>query len=329
MQLIDFARAGDRRPVVPLMGFPGIQLTNSTIRQNLFNDELQARTIAALVQRFDPDAAFVMMDLSVEAEAIGLDVSYPLDESPTVVEHPVTSVADLDAFRVLDPGHCARVHTFEETTLRLAVELEVPLGAYVIGPFTFAGLMMGATQVAMATVDDPDLVHAAASYANEVIIPYALSLAEAGADMICILEPTATFISPRAFKRFSGAYVKEIVQALAASDADPMTILHVCGKTRHLVRAMCDTGVQGLSLDAPMDPVATVEVMPEDVVFIGNIDPVAVMVQSTPDEVRAETRALLEKMAPYPNFILSTGCDLPPETPLANIEALVSAAREG
>ncbi|MBN1248824.1 MAG: uroporphyrinogen decarboxylase family protein [Anaerolineae bacterium] len=328
MRLIDFARVGSGHPVVPLMGFPGIQLTQSTIRQNLFNDELQARTIEALVARFRPDAAFVMMDLSVEAEAIGLPVSYPLNESPTVSEHPVRSQSDLAQFHVLDPRFCARVHTFEAVTRRLAASLDVPLGAYVVGPFSFAGLMMGATEIAMATVDDPDLVHAAATYATEVITPYALALAEAGAQMICILEPTATFISPRAFKRFSGVYVQQIVAALAASEADPMTILHVCGKTKHLVPAMCDTGVQGLSLDAPMDMVGTIRKMPGDVVLVGNIDPVAVMVRSTPQQVRATTQALGRAMAPYPNFVMSTGCDLPPETPLANIEAFMMAARE-
>jgi uroporphyrinogen decarboxylase len=328
MRLIDVVRAHPERLVVPLMGFPGIQLTHSTIRQNLFNDELQARTIRALVERFEPDAAFFMMDLSVEAEAIGLPVSYPINESPTVSGHPVKSPADLDAFRIVDPLYDARVHTFEATMRRMA-ELDLLKGAYVTGPFTLAGLMMGATEVAIATVDAKELVHAAAAYATEVIIPYAKALAAAGAEMICILEPSSMFISPRAFKRFSGPYVRQIVDALHATPEDPMMLLHVCGNSKHLVKAMCDTGVQGLSLDAPMDMVATIEAMPEDVVLVGNVDPVSVIVQSSPEQVASATRGLLEAMAPYPNFILSTGCDLPPETPLANIDAFMRAGRGG
>jgi len=269
-----------------------------------------------------------MMDLSVEAEAIGLPVSYPINESPTVSGHPVKSPVDLEAFRVVDPLHDARVHTFEATMRRMA-GLDLLKGAYVIGPFTLAGLMMGATEVAIATVDAKELVHAAAAYATEVIVPYAKALAAAGAEMICILEPSSMFISPRAFRRFSGAYVRQIVDALHATSEDPMTLLHVCGNAKHLVKAMCETGVQGLSLDAPMDTVATIEAMPEDVVFVGNVDPVSVMVQSSPEQVASATRGLLEAMAPYPNFILSTGCDLPPETPLANIEAFMHAGRGG
>ena len=328
MRLIDVVRAHPERLVVPLMGFPGIQLTHSTIRQNLFNDELQARTIQALVERFRPDAVFFMMDLSVEAEAIGLPVSYSINESPTVSSHPVKSLADLQAFRGKDPLHVSRAHTFEATMCRMT-GLDLLKGAYVIGPFTLAGLMMGATEIAIATVEAKELVQAAAAYATEVIVPYAKALTAAGAEVICILEPTATFISPRAFKRYSGAYVRQIVDALHATPEDPVTLLHVCGDTRHLVRAMCETGVQGLSLDAPMDMVATIEAMPEDVVLVGNVDPVSVMAHSSPEYVASATRGLLEAMAPYGNFILSTGCDLPPETPLANIDAFMRAGRGG
>jgi len=326
MQLIDLVGSHPERLRVPLMGFPGTQLTQSTIRQNLFDGALQARTCGALVERFEPDAVFTMMDLSVEAEAIGLPVTFPIDESPTVTKHPVTSPTDLDAFGPVDPAVNGRMPVFAETLCRLS-GLDVLKGAYVIGPFSLAGLMIGATELAMATVEDWDLVHAAAAYATQVSTAYAEMLSAAGADIVCILEPTAVLISPRAFKRFSGPYIEQVVAALHATAADPMTLLHVCGDSRHLIKAMCRTGVQGLSLDAPMDPVATIEAMPEEVVLVGNVDPVTTMVQSSTDGVAAATEALMMAMAPYPNFVLSTGCDLPPETPLENIKALMQAGR--
>lgn len=310
------------RLVVPLMGFPGTQLTHSTIWQNEFNADLQYRTIAALVERFTPDAAFFFMDLAVEAGAIGLPVLFPASGSPSVKQHPVKRIEDLAQFEVVDVRYDARVRAYVDVMRRMKAGLDVLAGAYVIGPFTLAGLMMGATQIALATIQDPDLVHAAARFATDVIIRYGEQLVEAGADMVCVLEPTATFISPKAFREFSGRYVKKIVEAL-----ETRSILHICGDTKHLVEPMCETGVQGLSLDAPMDFPATIERMPEDVVLIGNVDPVRVMVNETPDEVRDSVRALLDRMAPYPNFILSTGCDLPPETPLENIRAFMEAGR--
>lgn len=322
MTLIERVTAHPGRMIVPLMAFPGTQLTHSTIWQNEFNARMQFKTIAALVERFQPDAAFFMMDLAVEAGAIGLPVVFPQHESPTVKQHPVHTIADLDQFRAIDVLYDGRVRTYISVMEQMAAALDIIKGAYVIGPFTLAGLMMGATELAIATIENRDLVHAAATLATEVIIRYGRALVDAGADTVCILEPTATFISPRAFDEFSGHYVRQIFEAL-----DTIGILHICGDTEHLIKPMCDTGAQGLSLDAPLDFPATIAQMPEDVVLIGNLDPVRVLTNCTPAEVKSATHALLDAMAPYPNFILSTGCDLPPETPLDNIAAFMEAGR--
>ena len=76
-----------------------------------------------------------------------------------------------------------------------------------------------------------------------------------------------------------------------------------------------------------MDFPAAARRLPSDVVLIGNISPTEVMVSKSPQQVYADTRALAEAMNPYHNFVLSTGCDLPPETPLANIQAFMDAGR--
>jgi uroporphyrinogen decarboxylase len=298
-------------------------LTRSTIRQNGFNAELHFRSIYKLADRIAPDAIFHMMDLSLEAGAIGLQVRYPLEESATVEIHPVRSVSDLDQYKVLDPLFDARLRSYIDTTRLMAERISGPLiGAYVIGPFTLSGLLIGATEVAVATIEDPDLVLATLNFAEDVITRYARELVRAGADMVAILEPTATFLSPTAFTMYCGNYISRLVRRL-----DTMTVLHICGNTTGIIPAMAATGVQGLSLDGMVDLAAAAQRIPDDVVLIGNIDPVRVMLRGTEDEVRAEVRSLLDAMAPFPNFVISTGCDLPQETPIANILALVDETR--
>lgn len=320
--LRDIVDKASHRLVVPLMGFPGIQLTQSTIWQNGFNSELQYRTVKALVDRFKPDAVFSFMDLSVEAGAIGIPVVFPENESPNVEQHPVKKVEDLARFMDIDVCYDARVKAYVDVIKRIKNNLDVLTGAYVIGPFTLSSLMMGATQIAMETIDQPELVKQVLQFATKTIIHYGELLVKAGADMVCILEPTATFLSPEAFGNFSGPFVKQIVEKL-----DTRPILHICGNTKNLIKVMCETGVQGLSLDAPVDFVEAIEQMPENVVLIGNVDPVSIMVNSTPDQVYQAVKSLLGRMEPFPNFILSTGCDLPPETKLENIQAFMEAGR--
>jgi methylmalonyl-CoA mutase cobalamin-binding domain/chain len=105
-----------------------------------------------------------------------------------------------------------------------------------------------------------------------------------------------------------------------------MTVLHVCGDTTCLTENFVATGAQALSLDSKVDLTYTMEIVPDDVVIIGNIDPV-MMSKADPARVRRETEHLLQKTQNRPNFVLSTGCLLPPNTPVANIDAFMSTAR--
>lgn len=315
-------REQEHPPVVPLMGFPGVQINHTTLKQNIFNWGVQFWTIFELLRRFQPDGMFTFMDLSVEANALGLPVRYPLHESPSIEYALVRTAEDVKSFYHLDPLMDGRVRVFVETMRLMSQYLNVLRGGYVIGPFTLAGLMIGASGAALATVDDPEMLHTTLEFSTHVISRYAATLASAGADMIAILEPTAVMLSPRQFREFSGQYVRKVIGAIEA-----MPILHICGNTTHLLDEMVATGAQGLSLDALVDFPTAARRLPSEVVLIGNVSPTEVMVSRSPQEVYAETRVLVEAMKPYRNFVLSTGCDLPPETPLANIQAFMDAGR--
>lgn len=323
MRLIDFATAQDRRKVVPLMTFPGVQLSKYSVRQILFNSKAQVETSRALAERFKPDALFQVMDLSVEANALGLQVRFPLNESPSVEDHPVKSPDDLEQFSRIDILKDGRIMAFLEAMREMKETIDMPIGGYVIGPFTLAGRMMGESEAAMAAIDDPSGLEQIVEFATERILRYGKALVSAGADMIAILEPTGVILSPDQFRQFSGKYVKRILDGL-----DTMGILHICGDSNHIIPYMCETGAQGLSLDSDVDLPKAIELLPEDVVMIGNLDPVACVAQSTAEEVREASLQLLESMSKYPNFIFSTGCDLPPETPLENIRAMIEACRQ-
>jgi len=94
---------------------------------------------------------------------------------------------------------------------------------------------------------------------------------------------------------------------------------------------MEDTGVAALSLDSEdtgVDMVKAAEAVSDETVLIGNISPTRVLKDGSAKDVTAATRGLLEQMRPYPNFILSTGCDLPPGIPVENLNAFMQAGRE-
>jgi uroporphyrinogen decarboxylase len=325
MDLAKRVTGAGRRLVMPLMGYPGIQLNHTSIKQNEFNWGVQFWTLQTLVRVFEPDGIFVFMDLSVEASALGLPVRFPLYESPTVEEHLVEELDDLNQFLACDPLRDGRVIPYIETIrlLKQGLAPGVIKGAYVTGPFSLAGLMMGANDIAIKTLMDESLVMGVLEVATSTTVRYARALVEAGADTIAILDPTAVILSPEQYERFSGQFTKRIVEEL-----DVPCILHICGDATHLIPTMCQSGAQALSLDSAVSPTKAFELMPDDVVFIGNVDPVRIVRDGTPAEVRQAVHDLLEEVDGHKNFILSTGCDLPADTPVRNIHAFMDAAKE-
>jgi uroporphyrinogen decarboxylase len=68
--------------------------------------------------------------------------------------------------------------------------------------------------------------------------------------------------------------------------------------------------------------------IPADIPAMGNIDPAGQFRGGTPDSVRQDTLRLLARCGKHPNFIISSGCDIPPLTPWENIDAFFCAVRE-
>jgi len=325
------AYAQHRRLAVPLAGFPGCDLLGMSIKVAQQNHGVHYNCIDALVYQLKPDAAFMMMDLSVEANALGLQVRFPIHESSTVEYHPVRRVEDLDKFRCINILQDSRIQSYIKTVemMRMGLPDEVLVGAYIIGPVTLAGLLGGAEQAAMDSVIDPDKLDALCRFCTRIIKDYARALINAGADLLCILEPTAVILGPPQFEQFSATYVRHIIESYKYAGVD--TIYHICGNTMHLIEAMAQSGVAAISLDSPqtgVDMVRAARLAGPDVVVMGNINPTAVMKDGSPDGVRRACTDLLEQMREVPNFILSTGCDLPPGVPLENMHALMQAARE-
>ena len=330
LEKIAKAQKEKRRLVAPLVGFPGVNITGNTIKLAQQNFGQHYKIVKEIARVFEPDIIFPLMDLAVEANALGQYTVFPQQESATVVKSDF-SIDDLAAKENVNIAFDTRLIGYLETMKLMSIGLSDSIlrGAYVTGPYSLAALIMGADQAAMATVLQPDDLHTLCQFTTEKILEYVRLLIASGAQTICILEPSAVMLGPNEFAAFSGSYVQYIIESCKYTGI--ATIYHTCGNTMHLINKMVETGVSALSLDSQevgVDLPSVAKQVPPEVIIMGNINPTGSLLNGTPEQVEKEVTELLQQMAPFPNFVLSTGCDLPQETPIENIHAFMSTGKK-
>ena len=311
-----------RRLAMPIGAYAGLALTGDRVRDVLCDPAAQAAAVLALNERLGTPFLLTAMDLSAEAEAFGSSVRLTDDAMPALIGRLVTTGADVERLAVPAPGDGrTRVH-LDAAALLVAASAERPVLGGLIGPFSLAARLFGVAETLEATLSEPAVILSLLERVTPFLIGYALEFRRAGAAGVVMAEPVAGLLSPRALARFSSPFVKRVVDA--AQDRTFAIVLHNCGaKIVHLDRIL-ESGAEIYHFGAPMDLPAALARVGGRVVICGNVDPTFIYA-GPPSAVRAEARRLLDASAGNRAFVLSSGCDLPPGTPLENVEALCDA----
>lgn len=313
---------------LPILSFPSVGLLGVSVKEMISNSELQARGMKAVAEKTSAAASVSFMDLSVEAECFGCAVTVTDDEVPTIEEPLITDEDAAEALVVPQIGS-GRTQIYLDA-IKKAKEYvtDRPVLAGMIGPYSLAARLFDLSEIMMNCYDDPDMVHAVLAKCTQFLTAYAKAYREAGADGIVMAEPVAGLLSPTLEEEFSAPYVKQIVDAV--QDDSFAVIYHNCGdNVPQMLDSILSIGAAayhfGNAVDLEKDILAKV---PLDVVVMGNIDPAGVLRMGTPESVRQATTELLQKCSTYPNFVLSSGCDIPPATPWENLDAFFAAAED-
>lgn len=314
-----------RRLAMPIATYPGLSLTGASVSDVVTNPRAQVAVQAALRERYQVPVVLSAMDLSAESEAFGCTVALSDSEVPTITGRLVTEHQQAERLTVPKPGD-GRTGVYLDAVKGL-VELPgkpMVLGGC-IGPFSLAARLVGVSEAMELTMTEPELIRTLLAKSTEFLTAYVTGFKAAGAAGVIMAEPAAGLLSPRGLSAFSSAYIRQIAEAVC--DPTFTIILHNCAaKTVHL-SAVLETGLHTFHFGAPMNMFAAVEKVPADTVLCGNLDPAGAFVQSSPAEIHVRVTALLSATARHPNFVLSSGCDLPPNCPLASLDAFYEALR--
>ena len=315
-----------QRITIPIMTHPGIERLGKSVKEAVTNGIIHSEAILTLDKMYPSSASTAIMDLTVEAEAFGADVIFHENEIPTVAGRLLCDNESIERLIIPDM-YAGRIQQYLiANKLTAGLITDKPVFGGCIGPFSLAGRLYDLSEFMMACYCEPDSARLLLSKCKDFLKNYCREIKKQGVNGIIMAEPAAGLLSPEGCDEFSSVYIKEIIDAL--QDNYFAVILHNCGNKGHCTDAMLTTGAFGYHFGNMIDMVTALEQCPRNVLVMGNLDPSGLLKNASAEDVRIETLNLLKKTAHFPNFVLSSGCDIPPHTPKENIQAFFEALND-
>jgi uroporphyrinogen decarboxylase len=318
----------DRIPAIPLILNYAARIAGMTVGEHCRDGLKMGQAHVATWRRFGQDMITVFTDTGVLAEAMGTKLHYSDDDAARIDVPLVQAPADVAKVLDPDPRGDNGMRVYLEAVEHCVAEVggEVFVGCCFAAPFTTAAGLRGTDVLARDLRRDPGLARELLERALAAGQRFIAACAQAGG-VPAIVDPVATgsVLSPALFDEFAQPYLARQVEAIHATGLP--ALVHVCGKTHRLLESLADTGADILSLDV-VDLAEARARVGDRVTLMGNVRPAQTLLEATPEQVEAEVIDCLRRAGGSPRgFILASGCEVPLNTPVANMEAFMQAAR--
>ncbi|HOW71001.1 MAG TPA: uroporphyrinogen decarboxylase family protein [Phycisphaerae bacterium] len=310
---------------VPFVGVHGAKMLGLSAEQYLRSG---GSIVAALLKAKDlyrPDGLPVVFDLQLEAEILGCQMHWGEETPPSVSSHPLNdrSVADLPSFDVSKGRFPVVLDALREAKRRIGGE--VAIYGLITGPFTMALHLMG-TNVFLQMFNSPEAVHEVLRFSMQVAKTSADAYIENGADVVAVVDPMTSQISPAHFREFVAAYANDIFDHIRSRGA--FSSLFVCGNATRNLENMCQTRCDNVSVDENISLESLRDLAGKhNKSFGGNLKLTTVLLLGSEDDARRDALRCLD-IGGTKGYVLAPGCDLPFATPEANLQAVASLVHD-
>lgn len=304
---------------LPFVGVHAAYLLGVSAQEYFRSAELIARGLQLAAERYSPDGLPVVFDLQMEAEVLGCEMHWADDTPPSVASHPLLEggIDDLPAF---ETGR-GRYPTVAEAMKRIRPQLGSRIALYglITGPFTLA-LHLAGTNVFLDMYKDPESVKRLMGFCSGICEHAATFYLEHGADVIAVVDPMTSQISPAHFDEFVAGHVNRVFDRVRGENRH--SSLFVCGTAARNLENMCRTHCDNVCVDENISLEALRDLSRRyRKSFGGNLKLTSVLLSGTVADAEQDARRCLEAGGSR-GFILAPGCDLPHATPPENIEAV-------
>ncbi|MFV0592212.1 MAG: uroporphyrinogen decarboxylase family protein [Draconibacterium sp.] len=309
----------ERVPWVPFVGVHGGRLIGVDAESYLKHTENLVSGISKSVELYRPDGIPVAFDLQIEAEILGCKLVWSKDNPPAVVSHPLNEGTELGALRLPNEADGRIPLVLDAAKILREKFPEIALYGLITGPFTLALHLLG-TDIFMKLFEDPEYVNELMEFCCQVGIKHADMLMDAGCDVIAVVDPMTSQIDPLSFETFVSPFATKIFDFVRSRNK--YSSFFVCGNAQQNIEVMCGCKPDNVSIDEniPLGYVKDIA-LSKGISFGGNMKLTSVLLLGNEMDAGKEAVACLDQGG-NKGFVLAPGCDLPMDTPVANLQAV-------
>ncbi|MBC5648279.1 uroporphyrinogen decarboxylase family protein [Christensenella tenuis] len=312
----------ERTPWVPFVGCHAAKLIGVTATEFFRSADLIYDGVMKAYEEYNPDGLPALFDLQIEAEALGCELQYADTNPPSVQTHILEQGKTLDDLKIPTEKD-GRFPVALESLRRIVASLGDKIAIYglITGPFTLA-LHLKGTDIFFAMYDNPEETHKLMRFCTDVAKHTAKMYMDAGADIIAVVDPMTSQISPDTFHEFVTPYCTEIFEYIRENGKAGS--FFVCGNAKNNIEEMCSCKPENVSIDEniPLDYVRDV-CREHGISFGGNIKLTLTILFGSPTDNIQDAQNCMA-IGGNKGFILAPGCDIPFDAPAENLKAVTS-----
>ncbi len=315
----------DYIPWIPFAGVHSGILKGHTATELLTDADKLFESLLEVNKLYEPDGQPIVFDLQIEAEILGCDLRWADKAPPSVASHPLEN--ELTVPSTYPQKEDGRLPMVLDVTKRMkqAVGDTTALYGLICGPFTLASHLRG-TEIFIDMFDNPDGLRDLLQYTKDVCIKMSEYYIEAGIDVVAVVDPLVSQISPRHFDNFLSSVFTEVFDYVR--DQEVFSAFFVCGDATKNLTLMCQTQPDSIAIDENIDIVAAKAIADEhNVTLCGNIPLTTVMLMGNQQDNIKFTLDLLDSVD-HNNLIIAPGCDMPYDVPVENVVGIAQAIHQ-
>ncbi len=326
--LLEALRGGatHRPPWLPFVGCHGGMLIGRSADEYLSNADFLVDGLLKARELYRPDGLPIMFDLQIEAEILGCRLNWAAEVPPSVVSHPLAEGIEISSLPPITED-AGRMPVVIEVLQRLKPLIgdDTALYGLVCGPFTLALHLLG-NDIFLKMFDDPDYVKDVIDFCSKLCMDSAEIYMANGADVIALVDPMTSQISPEHFDEFVLPYMNKVFDHIRSRGG--LSSIFVCGDVTRNLELMVKSTADNICVDEQIDMVKLGKLaLAENKSFGGNIKLTSVLLLGDSDDVKIEVLDIMAKCGST-GFILAPGCDLPYAVPVENMQAVADMVHD-